>query len=304
MKASEYLTRPELGLTKAQVECVTQLANICGIDSMFEGLAFGGFSKASAAPAKTAAPKEEPKDDKPSPMASTSDPLFSDEADVQSLDDIIGNENYSRSAVAEDDVTGSIDDPATDLADENAFANQSGEAEERTAPEMANGLIGGLVNAIAKIYGHDRVMDVNAYLENGDKAREYVDSYIANMSNNLRSTTGDNIGARLTGSEENSVDDVTIQQLKRLLEAFRDKYYVNDKDSSVGKAIEDILDAITNGIASFDSKAGGGYAQSNADTQVLNSILGGNATGSSRDYNNSHNLARKSLQRLKALRNM
>ena len=53
MKASEYLTRPELGLTKAQVECVTKLASICGIDSMFEGIKLGGVSKAIEQP-KTA----------------------------------------------------------------------------------------------------------------------------------------------------------------------------------------------------------------------------------------------------------
>ena len=82
MKASEYLTRPELGLTKAQVECVTKLASICGIDSMFEGIKLGGVSKAIEQP-KTA-------------TSTTDKSIFGEESEddgVEALDTLLSKSN-------------------------------------------------------------------------------------------------------------------------------------------------------------------------------------------------------------------
>ncbi len=278
MKASEYLTRPELGLTKAQVECVTKLASICGIDSMFEGIKLGGVSKAIEQP-KTA-------------TNTTTKSIFGDEEEseddgVEALDTLLSKSNYSGVSQSDDDITSSIDDPSTAIPDQDAFANQAGEDAEAAAnAEQTDRLVEELVGTIAKIYGHDQVMDLlTEYLENADKANQYVDSYIENMSNNLRSTTGNDIAKRLTGSDDTSVSEVTIKKLKRLLEIYKERKFKND-DSSVSRAIDDLVSAIDFGVEAFDANAMKGYGQGDANEQVMNSLLGapaGRTIGKSSD---------------------
>ena len=173
MKASEYLTRPELGLTKAQVECVTKLASICGIDSMFEGIKLGGVSKAIEQP-KTA--------------TTTDKSIFGDESEddgVEDLDTLLNKSNYSGVSQSDEDITSSIDDPSTAIPDQDAFANQAGEdAEAAENAEQTDRLVEELVLTISKIFGHDETMNVyDEYLGNAEKAKQYVDSYIENMSN-------------------------------------------------------------------------------------------------------------------------
>lgn len=263
MKASEYLTRPELGLTKAQVECVTKLASICGIDSMFEGIKLGGVSKAIEQP-KTA-------------TSTTDKSIFGEESEddgVEALDTLLSKSNYSGVSQSEDDITSSIDDPSTVIPDQDAFANQAGEdAEAAENAEQTDRLIEELVGTIANIYGHDQTMDVSEYLGNADKANQYVDSYIENMSNNLRSTTGDDIAKRLTGSDDATVSEVTIQKLKRLLQIYKERKFKND-DSSVSRAIDDLVSAIDSGVEAFDANAMKGYGQGDANEQAMKSLLG------------------------------
>lgn len=275
MKASEYLTRPELGLTKAQVECVTKLASICGIDSMFEGIKLGGVSKAIEQP-KTAA-------------STTNKSIFGEESEddgVEALDTLLGKSNYSGVSQSDDDITSSIDDPSTVIPDQDAFANQAGEdAEAAENTEQTDRLIEELVGTIAKIYGHDQTMDVSEYLGNADKANQYVDSYIENMSNNLRSTFGNDIAKRLTGSDDNNASEVNIQKLKRLLEIYKERKFKGD-DSSVSRAIDDIVSAIDSGVEAFDANAMKGYGQGDANEQVMKSLLGapaGKTVGKSTD---------------------
>jgi len=275
MKASEYLTRPELGLTKAQVECVTKLASICGIDSMFEGIKLGGVSKAIEQP-KTA-------------TSTTTKSIFGNESEddgVEALDTLLGKSNYSGVSQSDDDITSSIDDPSTVIPDQDAFANQAGEdAEAAENTEQTDRLIEELVGTIAKIYGHDQTMDVSEYLENADKANQYVDSYIENMSNNLRSTFGNDIAKRLTGSDDNNASEVNIQKLKRLLEIYKERKFKGD-DSSVSRAIDDLVSAIDSGVEAFDANAMKGYGQGDANEQVMKSLLGapaGKTVGKSSD---------------------
>jgi len=275
MKASEYLTRPELGLTKAQVECVTKLASICGIDSMFEGIKLGGVSKAIEQP-KTA-------------TSTTDKSIFGEESEddgVEDLDTILSKSNYSGVSQSEDDITSSIDDPSTAIPDQDAFANQAGEdAEAAENAEQTDRLIEELVGTIANIYGHDQTMDVSEYLGNADKANQYVDSYIENMSNNLRSTTGDDIAKRLTGSDDTTASEVNIQKLKRLLEIYKERKFKND-DSSVSRAIDDLVSAIDSGVEAFDANAMKGYGQGDANEQAMKSLLGapaGKTVGKSSD---------------------
>ena len=276
MKASEYLTRPELGLTKAQVECVTKLASICGIDSMFEGIKLGGVSKAIEQP-KTA-------------TSTTNKSIFGDESEddgVEALDTLLSKSNYSGVSQSEDDITSSIDDPSTVIPDQDAFANQAGEDAEAAAnAEQTDRLVEELVCTIAKIYGHDQVMDLlSEYLENAEKANQYVDSYIENMSNNLRSTTGNDIAKRLTGFDYTSASEVTIQKLRRLLEMYKERKFKND-DSSVSRAIDDIVSAIDSGVEAFDANAMKGYGQGDANEQAMKSLLGapaGKTVGKSSD---------------------
>lgn len=276
MKASEYLTRPELGLTKAQVECVTKLASICGIDSMFEGIKLGGVSKAIEQP-KTA-------------TSTTNKSIFGDESEddgVEALDTLLSKSNYSGVSQSEDDITSSIDDPSTVIPDQDAFANQAGEdAEAAENAEQTDRLVEELVCTIAKIYGHDQVMDLlSEYLGNAEKANQYVDSYIENMSNNLRSTTGNDIAKRLTGFDDTSASEVTIQKLKRLLEIYKERKFKND-DSSVSRAIDDIVSAIDSGVEAFDANAMKGYGQGDANEQAMKSLLGapaGKTVGKSSD---------------------
>jgi len=264
MKASEYLTRPELGLTKAQVECVTKLASICGIDSMFEGIKLGGVSKAIEQP-KTA-------------TSTTNKSIFGEEENeddgVEALDTLLSKSNYSGVSQSDDDITSSIDDPSTVIPDQDAFANQAGEdAEAAENAEQTDRLVEELVGTIANIYGHDQTMDVSEYLGNADKANQYVDSYIENMSNNLRSTTGDDIAKRLTGSDDTTASEVTIQKLKRLLQIYKERKFKGD-DSSVSRAIDDIVSAIEFGVEAFDANAMKGYGQGDANEQVMKSLLG------------------------------
>lgn len=276
MKASEYLTRPELGLTKAQVECVTKLASICGIDSMFEGIKLGGVSKAIEQP-KTA-------------TSTTNKSIFGDESEddgVEALDTLLSKSNYSGVSQSEDDITSSIDDPSTVIPDQDAFANQAGEdAEAAENAEQTDRLVEELVCTIAKIYGHDQVMDLlSEYLGNAEKANQYVDSYIENMSNNLRSTTGNDIAKRLTGFDDTSASEVTIQKLKRLLEIYKERKFKND-DSSVSRAIDDLVSAIDSGVEAFDANAMKGYGQGDANEQAIKSLLGapaGKTVGKSTD---------------------
>lgn len=276
MKASEYLTRPELGLTKAQVECVTKLASICGIDSMFEGIKLGGVSKAIEQP-KTA-------------TSTTNKSIFGDESEddgVEALDTLLSKSNYSGVSQSEDDITSSIDDPSTVIPDQDAFANQAGEdAEAAENAEQTDRLVEELVCTIAKIYGHDQVMDLlSEYLGNAEKANQYVDSYIENMSNNLRSTTGNDIAKRLTGFDDTSASEVTIQKLKRLLEIYKERKFKND-DSSVSRAIDDLVSAIDSGVEAFDANAMKGYGQGDANEQAMKSLLGapaGKTVGKSSD---------------------
>lgn len=276
MKASEYLTRPELGLTKAQVECVTKLASICGIDSMFEGIKLGGVSKAIEQP-KTA-------------TGTTDKSIFGEESEddgVEALDTLLSKSNYSGVSQSEDDITSSIDDPSTVIPDQDAFANQAGEdAEAAENAEQTDRLVEELVCTIAKIYGHDQVMDLlSEYLGNAEKANQYVDSYIENMSNNLRSTTGNDIAKRLTGFDDTSASEVTIQKLKRLLEIYKERKFKND-DSSVSRAIDDLVSAIDSGVEAFDANAMKGYGQGDANEQAMKSLLGapaGKTVGKSSD---------------------
>lgn len=276
MKASEYLTRPELGLTKAQVECVTKLASICGIDSMFEGIKLGGVSKAIEQP-KTA-------------TSTTNKSIFGEEESeddgVEALDTLLSKSNYSGVSQSDEDITSSIDDPSTAIPDQDAFANQAGEdAEAAENAEQTDRLIEELVGTIAKIYGHDQTMDVSEYLGNAEKANQYVDSYIENMSNNLRSTSGNDIAKRLTGSDDTVASEVIIQKLKRLLEIYKDRKFKDD-ESSVSCAINDIVRAIDSGIEAFDAKAMEGYGQSDANEQAMKSLLGaptGRTIGKSSD---------------------
>lgn len=276
MKASEYLTRPELGLTKAQVECVTKLASICGIDSMFEGIKLGGVSKAIEQP-KTA-------------TSTTDKSIFGEESEddgVEALDTLLSKSNYSGVSQSEDDITSSIDDPSTVIPDQDAFANQAGEdAEAAENAEQTDRLVEELVCTIAKIYGHDQVMDLlSEYLGNAEKANQYVDSYIENMSNNLRSTTGNDIAKRLTGFDDTSASEVTIQKLKRLLEIYKERKFKND-DSSVSRAIDDLVSAIDSGVEAFDANAMKGYGQGDANEQAMKSLLGapaGKTVGKSSD---------------------
>ena len=274
MKASEYLTRPELGLTKAQVECVTKLASICGIDSMFEGIKLGGVSKAIEQP-KTA--------------TTTDKSIFGDESEddgVEALDTLLDKSNYGGVSQSDEDITSSIDDPSTAIPDQDAFVNQAGEdAEAVENAEQTDRLVEELVDTIAKIYGHDKTMDVSEYLGNAEKANQYVDSYIENMSNNLRSTTGADLAKRLTGDEESSASEVNIQKLKRLLEIYKERKFKND-DSSVSRAIDDLVSAIDSGVEAFDANAMKGYGQGDANEQAMKSLLGapaGKTVGKSSD---------------------
>ena len=276
MKASEYLTRPELGLTKAQVECVTKLASICGIDSMFEGIKLGGVSKAIEQP-KTA-------------TSTTDKSIFGEESEddgVEALDTLLSKSNYSGVSQSDDDITSSIDDPSTVIPDQDAFANQAGEdAEAAENAEQTDRLIEELVGTIAKIYGHDQTMDVSEYLGNAEKANQYVDSYIENMSNNLRSTSGNDIAKRLTGSDDTVASEVTIQKLKRLLEIYKERKFKGD-DSSVSRAIDDLVSAIDSGVEAFDANAMKGYGQGDANEQAMKSLLGaptGQTVGKSSDF--------------------
>ena len=274
MKASEYLTRPELGLTKAQVECVTKLASICGIDSMFEGIKLGGVSKAIEQP-KTA--------------TTTDKSIFGDESEddgVEDLDTLLNKSNYSGVSQSDEDITSSIDDPSTAIPDQDAFVNQAGEdAEAAENAEQTDRLVEELVDTIAKIYGHDKTMDVSEYLGNAEKANQYVDSYIENMSNNLRSTSGNDIAKRLTGSDDSVASEVTIQKLKRLLEIYKERKF-NGDDSSVSRAIDDLVSAIDSGVEAFDANAMKGYGQGDANEQAMKSLLGapnGQTVGKSAD---------------------
>ena len=290
MKASEYLTRPDLGLTKSQIECVTQLASICGIDSMFEGLSFGGMSKPSIR--KTVAKTDDDTNYKS---------IFGKEAaDPEGIDTILGKENYSRSSQSADDITRSIDDPSTDITDPDAFANQAGEdAEKESQIAPTDRLIEELVDTISKIYGLDP-MGVNEYLANSDKASQFVDSYIDDMATNLRSTNGDDIANRLTGGQ-NSATEVTVQNLKRLLQIYMNRKISADKESDVAKAIADVVGAIDNGAKWFDEKSLNGYGQSDTNEQVMKSILGeptGQTVGKARDRMNM--LQKATLQKLLA----
>jgi hypothetical protein len=297
MKASEYLTRPELGLTKAQVECVTKLASICGIDSMFEGIKLGGVSKAIEQP-KTA-------------TSTTNKSIFGDEEEseddgVEALDTLLSKSNYSGVSQSDDDITSSIDDPSTVIPDQDAFANQAGEdAEAAENAAQTDRLVEELVCTIANIYGHDQVMDLlSEYLENADKANQYVDSYIENMSNNLRSTTGDDIAKRLTGSDDTTASEVTIQKLKRLLQIYKERKFKGD-DSSVSRAIDDIVSAIEFGVEAFDANAMKGYGQGDANEQVMKSLLGapaGRTIGRSSDLLSrlKRDAIRKAMERRRA----
>lgn len=277
MKASEYLTRPELGLTKAQVECVTKLASICGIDSMFEGIKLGGVSKAIEQP-KTA-------------TSTTNKSIFGEEESeddgVEALDTLLGKSNYSGVSQSDEDITSSIDDPSTAIPDQDAFANQAGEdAEAAENAEQTDRLIEELVLIISKIFGHDETMNVyEEYLGNAEKANQYVDSYIENMSNNLRSTSGNDIAKRLTGSDDTTASEVTIQKLKRLLEIYKERKFKGD-DSSVSRAIDDLVSAIDAGVEAFDANAMKGYGQGDANEQAMKSLLGaptGQTVGKSAD---------------------
>ena len=276
MKASEYLTRPELGLTKAQVECVTKLASICGIDSMFEGIKLGGVSKAIEQP-KTA-------------TSTTTKSIFGDESEddgVEALDTLLGKSNYSGVSQSDEDITSSIDDPSTAIPDQDAFANQAGEdAEAAENAEQTDRLVEELVLTISKIFGHDETMNVyDEYLGNAEKAKQYVDSYIENMSNNLRSTSGNDIAKRLTGSDDSVASEVTIQKLKRLLEIYKERKFKGD-DSSVSRAIDDLVSAIDSGVEAFDANAMKGYGQGDANEQAMKSLLGapnGQTVGKSAD---------------------
>ena len=276
MKASEYLTRPELGLTKAQVECVTKLASICGIDSMFEGIKLGGVSKAIEQP-KTA-------------TSTTTKSIFGDESEddgVEALDTLLGKSNYSGVSQSDEDITSSIDDPSTAIPDQDAFANQAGEdAEAAENAEQTDRLVEELVLTISKIFGHDETMNVyDEYLGNAEKAKQYVDSYIENMSNNLRSTSGNDIAKRLTGSDDSVASEVTIQKLKRLLEIYKERKFKGD-DSSVSRAIDDLVSAIDSGVEAFDANAMKGYGQGDANEQSMKSLLGapnGQTVGKSAD---------------------
>lgn len=276
MKASEYLTRPELGLTKAQVECVTKLASICGIDSMFEGIKLGGVSKAIEQP-KTA-------------TSTTTKSIFGDESEddgVEALDTLLGKSNYSGVSQSDEDITSSIDDPSTAIPDQDAFANQAGEdAEAAENAEQTDRLVEELVLTISKIFGHDETMNVyEEYLGNAEKANQYVDSYIENMSNNLRSTSGNDIAKRLTGSDDSVASEVTIQKLKRLLEIYKERKFKGD-DSSVSRAIDDLVSAIDSGVEAFDANAMKGYGQGDANEQAMKSLLGapnGQTVGKSAD---------------------
>ena len=276
MKASEYLTRPELGLTKAQVECVTKLASICGIDSMFEGIKLGGVSKAIEQP-KTA-------------TSTTTKSIFGDESEddgVEALDTLLGKSNYSGVSQSDEDITSSIDDPSTAIPDQDAFANQAGEdAEAAENAEQTDRLVEELVLTISKIFGHDETMNVyDEYLGNAEKAKQYVDSYIENMSNNLRSTSGNDIAKRLTGSDDSVASEVTIQKLKRLLEIYKERKF-NGDDSSVSRAIDDLVSAIDSGVEAFDANAMKGYGQGDANEQSMKSLLGapnGQTVGKSAD---------------------
>ena len=276
MKASEYLTRPELGLTKAQVECVTKLASICGIDSMFEGIKLGGVSKAIEQP-KTA-------------TSTTTKSIFGDESEddgVEALDTLLGKSNYSGVSQSDEDITSSIDDPSTAIPDQDAFANQAGEdAEAAENAEQTDRLVEELVLTISKIFGHDETMNVyDEYLGNAEKAKQYVDSYIENMSNNLRSTSGNDIAKRLTGSDDSVASEVTIQKLKRLLEIYKERKF-NGDDSSVSRAIDDLVSAIDSGVEAFDANAMKGYGQGDANEQAMKSLLGapnGQTVGKSAD---------------------
>jgi hypothetical protein len=261
MKASEYLTRPELGLSKAQVESVTKLARICGIDSMFEGFQIGGVSKAVEKPKSSGDFK----------------PVMGNDDDTASEDELsFDNPNYSAAAQSDEEINvGSIDDPSTNLPDKDAFVNQAGEDADAAADSAVNDrLTEELVNTIADIFGHNNTMDVNEYLANEDKATQYVQGYIDNMSTNLRSTTGDDIGERLTNEKGLSVSPATLQKLKGLLNIYKSRLQKTDPESNVLHSIDDLVGAIENGTEWFDAEAVKGYGQGDAKEQALRSVLG------------------------------
>lgn len=260
MKATEYLTRPELGLSKAQVESVTKLARICGIDSMFEGIKIGGVSKEV----------EQPKVAEPTKSVVGSDDTSAEE------ELSFENPNYSATAQSDEEINaGSIDDPSTNIPDPDAFANQEGEEADAAAENAVNDrLTEELVNTIASIYGHNKTMDVNAYLATEDKARQYVQGYIDNMSTNLRSTSGDDIGKRLTGDDEGTASPATLQKLKGLLKLYKTRVAATDRESGVIKAIDDLVGALDNGLKWFDDEAKKGYGEGDAKEQALRSVLG------------------------------
>lgn len=314
MKASEYLTRPELGLSKAQVECVTQLASICGIDSMFEALKVGGKTGAvavkslgetgvgktlreekkkqeenerkKAEKARKEKEKREAKGiyDEPADKKKKIDfgDLYSDVAEEDEADTVLYGQNLGRAAELDDDTNG-IDafDRASDIAfkDMAAFSDPSKEegddVESVDDSKAAFGVVSDLVNTIAKINGHDQVMDINEYLENDNKAKTYVNGYIEDMANNIRIGTGRSLGARLTGDEDNVVNEVTAQKLKRQLEAYRMSYFADHPEDSVAQSIEVIQEELDK----FLTPSTITNDQSFVDKQTLDSVLGGTSSG-------------------------
>lgn len=261
MKASEYLTRPELGLSTAQVESVTKLARICGIDSMFEGFQIGGVSKAVE-----------------KPTGGYSSFSAKDAEDDTSADEELSfdNPNYSATAQSDEDINvGSIDDPSTNIPDQDAFVNQSGEEADAAAENAVNDrLTEELVNIIADIFGHSKTMDVNEYLADSDKASKYVQGYIDNMSTNLRTSTNPDLAKRLTNDEEGDASEIQLKKLKGLLNVYKQQLAKTDPSSNVLRSIDDIVGAIDNGLAWFDAEASKGYSSGQPDQQALRSVLG------------------------------
>lgn len=261
MKASEYLTRPELGLSKAQVESVTKLARICGIDSMFEGFQIGGVSKAV----------ETPK------ASSTFKPVMGSDDDSAGEEELsFDNPNYSAAAQSDEEINvGSIDDPSTVIPDQDAFANQSGEeADEKAANAVNDRLTEELVSTIADIFGHSKTMDVNEYLADSDKASKYVQGYIDNMSSNLRTSTNQDLAKRITNDEDGDASEVLLQKLNGLLKIYKKNLAKSDPESNVLRSIDDVVGALDNGLEWFDKEATKGYAQGDANEQALRSVLG------------------------------
>lgn len=296
MNATEFITRDELGLTKAQVECVSKLADICGINPMFEGLfgnagaVVGGKTKKQADAEKKLA---EPEPD-PEPVMGTA-PQDDADPEVRPVDDIINRENHARSFQSDEDYDAGDNDNV--LKDDDAYANEAGEKEAKAYDTVPTArVVGELVVDIAKTFNQYQLIDIGSYMSDEAKAREYIDAYISNMAGNLRRGSDPNFAVWLTGDQDIAADQSAkteimagLDKLARDLRLYRE-YISKEKDTSPAtiEGIEVVTGAIdayrkggSQGVSQFLSSNSGFVVNRNTE-DAISKLLGTSAKSSDR----------------------